>query len=83
VGAISPVNSSPAALMALLADCGAEAAGFPAFAETEGRRRLAEIRAEAEAACVFGVPSYLLEGGDLYWGREHLPRIRELIAAAC
>ena len=73
---------SPAALMTLITDCGADAAGFPAFAETDGRLRLAQIRAEAEAAGVFGVPSYLLEDGDLYWGREHLPRIRELLAAA-
>ena len=73
---------SPAALMTLITECGADAAGFPAFAETEGRLRLAQIRAEAEAAGVFGVPSYLLEDGDLYWGREHLPRIRELLAAA-
>jgi 2-hydroxychromene-2-carboxylate isomerase len=73
---------SPAALMQVLAECGADPAGFPAFAEGEGRRRLADIRAEAEAAGVFGVPSYLLEDGDLYWGREHLPRIRELLAAA-
>jgi 2-hydroxychromene-2-carboxylate isomerase len=72
---------SPAALMALLSECGADPAGFPAFAENEGRRRLADIRAEAEAAGVFGVPSYLLEDGDLYWGREHLPRIRELLDA--
>lgn len=73
---------SPAALAAVLSECGANAAGFPAFADGEGRRRLADIRNEAEAAGVFGVPSYLLEDGDLYWGREHLPRIRELIAAA-
>jgi hypothetical protein len=31
---------------------------------------------------VFGVPSYLLDDGDLYWGREHLPRIRELATGA-
>ena len=36
---------------------------------------------EAEAAGVFGVPSFLLDDGDLYWGREHLPRIRELLAS--
>jgi hypothetical protein len=24
----------------------------------------------------------VLEDGDLYWGREHLPRIRELLAVA-
>jgi hypothetical protein len=26
------------------------------------------------------VPSFLFDDGDLYWGREHLPRIRELLA---
>jgi 2-hydroxychromene-2-carboxylate isomerase len=30
------------------------------------------IQREAEAADVFGVPSYVLDDGDLYWGREHL-----------
>jgi 2-hydroxychromene-2-carboxylate isomerase len=71
---------SPAALAAVLTECGADATGFPAFLEGEGRRQLESIRHEAEAAGVFGVPSFLLEDGDLYWGREHLPRIRELLA---
>jgi 2-hydroxychromene-2-carboxylate isomerase len=68
------------ALVAVLAECGAETKDFPAFlAGGEGRRRLETIQREAEAAGVFGVPSYLLDDGDLYWGREHLPRIRELV----
>jgi hypothetical protein len=29
---------------------------------------------------VFGVPSFLFPDGELYWGREHLPRIREILA---
>jgi 2-hydroxychromene-2-carboxylate isomerase len=69
-------------LAEVLAQAGADAADFPAFAEGEGRRHLEAIQREAEAAGVFGVPSYLLDDGDLYWGREHLPRIRELLAAA-
>ena len=40
-----------------------------------------DCRREAEAFGVFGVPSFLVDG-DLYWGREHLPRIRELLRAA-
>ena len=32
--------------------------------------------ADAEAAGVFGVPSYLLDDGELFWGREHLSLIR-------
>ena len=71
---------SPAALAAVLTECGADTSDFPAFLEGEGRRQLQQIQREAEAAGVFGVPSFLLDGGDLYWGREHLPRIRELLA---
>jgi len=70
----------PAALAAVLRECGAEAGPFPAFLEGEGRQQADDIRREAEAAGIFGVPSFLLEDGDLYWGREHLPRIRELLA---
>ena len=73
---------SPAALAAVLNECGADTADFAAFLAGDGRRQLQDIQREAEAAGVFGVPSFLLEDGDLYWGREHLPRIRELLAAA-
>jgi len=67
------------ALASVLGECGADPAAFPAFAARAGRQQLARIRDEAEAAGVFGVPSFLLEDGNLYWGREHLPRIRELL----
>jgi 2-hydroxychromene-2-carboxylate isomerase len=40
------------------------------------------VQADAEAQGVIGVPSFLLDDGDLYWGREHLPRIRELLSNA-
>jgi 2-hydroxychromene-2-carboxylate isomerase len=70
------------ALAAVLRECGAETGSFAAFLDGEGRQQLQAIQREAEAAGVFGVPSFLLEDGDLYWGREHLPRIRELLAAA-
>jgi len=69
----------PAVLAAVLAECGADVAAFPAFLEGEGRRLLHHIQLDAEAAGVFGVPTFLLEDGELYWGREHLPRIRELL----
>jgi 2-hydroxychromene-2-carboxylate isomerase len=68
---------SAAALTAVLEECGAVTKDFPAFLADEGRRQMEEIQREAEAAGVFGVPSYLLADGDLYWGREHLPLIRE------
>lgn len=73
---------SPATLAAVLRECGVETSGFAAFLEGEGRRELEQVMREAEAAGVFGVPSFLLENGDLYWGREHLPRIRGLLVAA-
>jgi 2-hydroxychromene-2-carboxylate isomerase len=56
--------------------------GLLAVPGREGRRQLDDIQAEAEAAGVFGVPSFLLDDGDLYWGREHISRIREILAAA-
>lgn len=63
----------------LLDDCGADAADFRFYSEGEGRKLLSQIQLEAEAAGVFGVPSFLLEDRSLYWGREHLPRIKELL----
>jgi 2-hydroxychromene-2-carboxylate isomerase len=70
----------PDVLASVLAECGADTTGFLAYLEDEGRQRLIDIQREAEAAGVFGVPSFLLPDGDLYWGREHLPRIRALLA---
>jgi 2-hydroxychromene-2-carboxylate isomerase len=70
---------SPIALAAVLQEHGADTGHFEDFLRDEGRTELARIQRDAEAAGVFGVPSFLLEDGDLYWGREHLPRIRELL----
>jgi 2-hydroxychromene-2-carboxylate isomerase len=70
------------ALADVLAQAGANTTEFFAFVEGEGRQCLEAIQREAEAAGVFGVPSYLLDDGYLYWGREHLQRIRELLTAA-
>jgi 2-hydroxychromene-2-carboxylate isomerase len=70
---------SPKVLAGVIGACGGEGKPFPAWLEREGRKRLAVVQREAEAAGVFGVPTFLLPDGDLYWGREHIPRIRELI----
>jgi 2-hydroxychromene-2-carboxylate isomerase len=79
---------SPQALAAILqecgapsAECGAPSAEFLSFLDGEGRRELAQIRSVAEAAGVFGVPSFLFPDGELYWGREHLPQVRERLRA--
>jgi 2-hydroxychromene-2-carboxylate isomerase len=69
------------ALAAVLVECGADPAGFARYLDGEGRRELIAVQQAAEAAGVFGVPSFLLDGTELYWGREHLPRLRELLVA--
>ena len=68
------------AIRALLAELGAPVAGFEAFAEDEGRAALARIQSELRDAGVFEVPTYLLNG-EIYLGRQHLPRIRSLLSA--
>lgn len=70
----------PAALADILHRAGADGAGFEAFLQGEGRAALKAVQDEAEAKGVFGVPSFLLPDGDLYWGREHLPRLSEMLA---
>jgi 2-hydroxychromene-2-carboxylate isomerase len=70
---------NPVVLAAILTECGADASAFPPFLDGEGARLLRQIQLDAEIAGVFGVPSFLLEDGDLYWGREHLPHIRALL----
>jgi 2-hydroxychromene-2-carboxylate isomerase len=65
----------------VLKRAGAGVTGFAAFTDSEGRQELKAVQEAAEANGVFGVPSFLFPDGDLYWGREHLPRIREILAA--
>jgi len=66
---------------ATLRECGADTAGFATWLGGEGRAELLRLQREAEAAGVFGVPSFLLDDGDLYWGREHLPWLHSLLAS--
>jgi 2-hydroxychromene-2-carboxylate isomerase len=72
---------NPAALEEVLKRAGADVGGFTTFAANEGRQELKAVQDGAEAKGVFGVPSFVFPEGDLYWGREHLPRIREMLAA--
>ena len=72
----------PSLLADIVTECGGDASGFEAFLGDAGRQRQLEVQREAEAAGVFGVPSFLLPDGDLYWGQEHLPRIAQLLSAA-
>jgi len=70
----------PAVVGAVLAEAGADANDFPAYLAKEGRQEVERIGREAEAIGVFGVPSFVLDG-ELFWGREHLPDIRAMLAA--
>ncbi len=65
-----------AVLAATLEEAGGDSAGFAAWADGPGRAEHDRIQREAEERGVFGVPSYIIDG-ELYWGREHLPLIRE------
>jgi 2-hydroxychromene-2-carboxylate isomerase len=70
---------SAGALAAVLSESGADAAGFAAEADVL-RREIAAISRAAEAEGVFGVPTFVF-AGETYWGREHLPDIRDILAA--
>ena len=66
-----------AVIASVLTGTGAYGAGFAAYA-TEGREAVAEISRAAEAQGVSSVPSFVLDG-ELFWDREHLPDIREML----
>jgi 2-hydroxychromene-2-carboxylate isomerase len=70
---------NPAALEDVLKRAGADVGGFATFAANEGQQALKAVQDAAEAKGVFGVPSFVFPEGDLYWGREHLARIREIL----
>jgi len=69
----------PAVITAVLAQAGADTNRFAAYAAGEGPREVTRICREAEEKGVFGVPSFIIDG-ELFWGREHLPDIREMLS---
>ena len=69
----------PDVIGAVLAESGANTTGFSAYSAGEGRGELDRICRAAEAIGVFGVPSFVVDG-ELFWGREHLPDIRAMLA---
>ncbi|MGH0031897.1 MAG: DsbA family protein [Myxococcota bacterium] len=69
----------PAVLDAVLADSGADVEGFGAFVVGEGRREHDAINEAAFDAGVLGVPTYLV-ADELWFGREHLPRVAWLLS---
>jgi 2-hydroxychromene-2-carboxylate isomerase len=67
-----------AVVAAVLAQAGADGPAFAARAQA-GRDEVAAISGAAEAIGVFGVPSFVVDG-ELFWGGEHLPDIRTMLA---
>lgn len=65
----------PAVVERILAAAGADVAGFGRFAREDGQAANAALQAAAFDAGIFGVPTYVV-AGRIYFGREHLPRIR-------
>jgi 2-hydroxychromene-2-carboxylate isomerase len=67
--------SDVTAVEALLAEAGAPL-GFPDFLAGEGGAEHDRLRAEAEAAGVFGVPTFMFQG-ELFWGGDRIGLLRE------
>lgn len=68
-----------AVIAGVLEEAGAETTGFGDYLSGAGRHAHDAIREAAEAAGVFGVPSFLIDG-ELFWGREHLADLRARFA---
>jgi 2-hydroxychromene-2-carboxylate isomerase len=66
----------PEAITAVLAAVHADETGFRSYLAGGGRAEHDTVRESAEAAGVFGVPSFIIDS-ELFWGREHLSAIRE------
>jgi 2-hydroxychromene-2-carboxylate isomerase len=63
------------AVTALLAEAGAPP-GFAAFLAGEGGAEHDRLRGEAEAAGVFGVPTFVFDG-ELFWGGDRIGLLSE------
>jgi 2-hydroxychromene-2-carboxylate isomerase len=63
----------------VLDEAGARTAGFEDYASGDGRVLHDTIQRSAFDAGLFGVPTYVI-GGEVFFGREHLPRIRWMLS---
>ena len=68
-----------AVIGAVLAEAGVAMDGAAAYLADAGPRQVGEISRAAEKAGIFGVPSFVIDG-EQFWGREHLPDIRQMLA---
>ena len=70
----------PAVIAAVLAEAGADTAGVADYLADAGPREVDLISRAAEETGIFGVPSFVIDG-EQFWGSEHLPDIREMLAS--
>src|SRR5579863_2358940 len=70
----------PSVIAAVLAEAGADIGGLGDYLAGDGPREVDRISRDAEAIGIFGVPTFVIDG-ELFWGREHLPDIRAMLAA--
>jgi 2-hydroxychromene-2-carboxylate isomerase len=68
-----------AAICNVLQEAGAAIEGFDEYLQTDGAAENSALQSAAFDAGLFGVPSYVVNG-EVYFGREHLPRIRWLLS---
>jgi 2-hydroxychromene-2-carboxylate isomerase len=73
--------SSVAETAALVEGMGADGAAFSAWAASEGPRDATAVVSELGAAGLFQVPAFVTSG-EVFYGRQHLPMIRSLLAQA-
>lgn len=66
------------AIARVLGEAGAPSAGFREYARGEGRALHDGLQRAAFEAGIFGVPAYVIDG-EVFFGREHLPRIRWML----
>ncbi len=68
-----------AVITAVLRAAGADVAGFAAHAQGVGRAAYDTLQQSIFDAGIFGVPTYVV-AGEIFFGREHLPMVRWLLA---
>lgn len=72
--------ADPDVLADIVRDCGFDAAALLAAAETEAvKQAYADGTARANAAKVFGAPSYVLDG-EIFWGQDRLDFLDRALA---
>jgi 2-hydroxychromene-2-carboxylate isomerase len=67
---------NPEVIQRVLEEIGYKTSGFLEYLQGEGRQEHDRLRKAAEDIGVFGVPSYVVNG-EVFWGAERIPRVRD------